>query len=148
MAQASVGLSILLGLSSQLCFASKILHKLKIGNPDYLKARHISEHFSPMNSWKESGVQEIPTDTPHISVHESGGERGSAEQGGRLLLSLNLQPGELGQEIRLFFVKPGYRGYTTSTTTWIGYTIKGQHAMLLFITSFIGHKDKKFGQKT
>ena len=95
-------------------------------------------------------MQEIPTDTPHISVHESGGERGGAEQGGRLLLSLNLQPGELGQEIRLFFVKPGYRGYTTSTTTWIGYTIRvNKLHMMLVITILIGHReDNKFGQKT
>ena len=52
-------------------------------------------------------MEEVTTDASHVSVHESGGERGRAEKGRCLLLSLDLQSRELCQKVRLFFVKPG-----------------------------------------
>ena len=76
LAQASVGLSILLGFSSQLCFASRIL-KFRL-----LEQTKLCQNISkPVYGWKESSVKEIPAHAPHVAVHQCGGQRGRPEQG-------------------------------------------------------------------
>ena len=101
LAQASVGLSILLGFSSQLCFASRIL-KFRL-----LEQTKFCQNISkPVYGWKESSVKEIPAHAPHVAVHQCGGQRGRPEQSWRLFFPFNLEPGKLGQQVRLFFVKP------------------------------------------
>ena len=59
-----------------------------------------------MDGWEKSSVEEVLADRLHVEVHQGGGQAGGAEQGARLIFSLNLQLSQHCQEVSFFLIKP------------------------------------------
>ena len=51
--------------------------------------------------------EEVGADGAHVEVHEGRGEAGLAEEGGGLLLALDLEAVQAGEQVGLALVEPG-----------------------------------------